>query len=307
MVHYASTPMNIIFVITNSGGKNLVFVTDTLKIYSLKEAIGLAQNGKLKGTYTVRGRGGIYLRTKPYISKEHELKTISITGKTLLAYAQDARHARSTALMNGYIKRYAASLADGYAYILLPVGQPKMLRVLTAAVKERLIIQKKHVFDAAEEFSIDPAMLGAIIIDEIARLFPFEGIIEALEGNIIGINVSIGVAQVTIDTAHDLIRKGIYHPNPKDTFLPYARLTNAGRRHLYDYLIQPKHNVRFAAAYIRFLIDFWSKHIDLSSRTDIIGTLYHIGYGKPKGNPKADERGAQIANEFYPLAKRWLT
>lgn len=298
--------MHIILVIMNSSGKNFVFVTDTLKVYSLKEAIGLAQNGKLKGAYTVRGRGGIYLRTKPNIPKMNELETLSVTGKVLVAYARDTRHdARSTALMNSYIQRYAASLADGYAYIL-PVGQPKMLRALTAAVKERLIIQKKHVLDAAEEFSIDPAMLGAILIDEIARLFPFEGIIEALEGNIIGVNVSIGIAQVTIDTAHDLIRKGIYHPNPKDTFLPYARLTNAGRRHLYDYLIQPKHNVRFAAAFIRFVIDFWSKYIDLSSRTDIIGTLYHIGYGKPKGDPKADERGAQIANEFYPLAKRWI-
>lgn len=306
MGHYASPPMNIIFVITNSRGKNLVFVTDTLKIYSLSEAIGLAQKGKLKGAYTVRGRGGTYLRTKTNIPKRNKLETLSITGKALVAYVRDTRHdARSTALMSSYIKRYAASLADGYAYIL-PVGQPKMFRVLTAAVKEKLIIQKKNVLYAAEEFSINPAMLGAILIDEIARLSPFEGIIEALEGNIIGVNVSIGVAQVAIDTAHDLIRKGIYHPNPKDPFLPYARLTNAGRRHLYDYLIQPKHNVRFAAAYIRFVIDFWSKHIDLSSRIDIIGTLYHIGYGKPKADPKADERGAQIASEFYPLAKRWL-
>lgn len=60
------------------------------------------------------------------------------------------------------------------------------------------------------------------------------------------------------------------------------------------------------AAFIRFIIDFWSRHIDLSSRTDITGTLYHIGYGIPKTNPKADERGMQIANEFYQLAKSWL-
>lgn len=210
--------MNIILVITNSRGKNLVFVIDTLKIYSLKEAIGLVQNGKLKGAYTVRGRGGIYLRTKQNIPKKNELETLSITGRSLVAYARDARHAQSTTSMSNYIKLYTASLADGHAYIL-PVGQPKMLRVLTTAVKERL---------------------------------------------------------------------------------------NAGRRHLYDYLIQPKHNVRFAAAFIQFVIDFWSRHIDLSSRTDIIGTLYHIGYGKPKIDPKADERGTQIANKFYPLAKRWL-
>lgn len=299
------TSMDIILVITNARGKNLVFVSNEGKPFQLKTAIKLAIHGTIRGVYPVRKKTGTYLRTKPFMAKENEIETLSITGKTLLAYAQDARRVRSTMSMENYIKLYATSLANGRAYIL-PVGQPKMLRVLTATVRKRIIANKKHILGAAKEFSIDKAMLGAILIDEITRLIPFESIIEAFGGNIIGVNVSIGVAQVTIDTAHELIRKGIYRPNTKDARLLYARLTNAGRRHLYDYLIQPKHNVRFAAAYIRFVIDFWSKHEDLSSRTDIIGTLYHIGYGKPKTDPKADERGTQIANEFYPLAKRWL-
>ncbi|MEK7122421.1 MAG: hypothetical protein AAB855_01040, partial [Patescibacteria group bacterium] len=234
-----------------------------------------------------------------------ELETLSITCRTVFAYAQDARRRRNIPSLNNYIRLYALSLKKGRAYIL-PVGQPKVLRVLAAEARARFVSNKKHIFGAAKEFSIDPALLGAVIIDEIARLLPFEDIIDAMGGDIIGWNVSIGVAQVKIDTAHDLIRKGIYHPNLKDRSLPYARLTNAGRRYLYDYLILPKHNVRFAAAFIRYVFDFWSEYIDLSNRADIIGTLYHQGYGDPKMNPESNDRGRQIATEFYPVAKRWL-
>jgi hypothetical protein len=34
--------------------------------------------------------------------------------------------------------------------------------------------------------------------------------------------------------------------------------------------------------------------------------LYHQGYGKPHPEPEPDERGKQIAKEFYRLSKRWL-
>lgn len=297
--------MNIILVITNTCGKNLVFVSSEGKSLQLKDAIAAAVHGKIKDIYPVRKKAGTYLRTKPSIPKENELEIISITGKTLVAYAQDARRVQSTTSIRNYIKLYAASLVGLRSYIL-PVGQSKAFRVPIAVVEEKFIEHKKHILSAAKEFSIDPAMLGAILIDEIARLLPFEGIIDALGGDIVGVNVSVGVAQVKIDTAHDLIRKGIYHPNKKDARLPYDRLTNTGRRHLYDYLIQSKHNIRFAAAFIRHVIDLWSQYIDLSNRVDIIGTLYNRGYGEPKKNPTANERGKQIANEFYPLARRWL-
>jgi len=89
--------------------------------------------------------------------------------------------------------------------------------------------------------------------------------------------------------------------------LPFSgNLTNANRRHLYQYVVQPEHSIRFAAAFIRHVIDFWSPHIDLTNRLDIIGTLYNQGYGNPNPHPESIGRGDQIADEFYPLAKKWL-
>lgn len=294
--------MKIILVTTDTRRRNLVFVSEELKSFSLEEAIELAEDGKIEGVYTVNRSTGTYIRTKPFVPKSKEFETLSITGRNLLLYTQDARHAVSTPALSRYVELYLASLKEGKLFIE-PVGQPK---VLTAAVKEKFLPHRSHILAAAKKFDIDPILLGAIIIDEIARLAPFEEIINALEARIVGLNVSVGIAQVKIDTAHDLIKKGIYHPNPDDTKLPFKRLTNAGRAYLYIYLIQPKHNIFFAVARIRELIDEWKPYVDLTKHADIIATLYHLKYRKPHERPKANERGKQIAKEFYQLSKRWL-
>jgi hypothetical protein len=302
MVEIQPKMMKIILVTTDTRRKNLVFVSEELKSLSLEEAINLAGAGKMEGVYAVDRSTGTYLRTKPSIPKSEEFETLSITGRNLLSYAQDARRGVSTPALNRYVELYLASLKEGNLFIK-PVGQPK---VLTAAVKEKFLPHRLHILMAAKKFNIDPILLGAIIIDEIARLKPFESIFDALGARIVGWNVSVGIAQVKVDTAHDLIKKGAYHPNPDDTKLPFNRLTNAGRAYLYTYLIQPKYNIFFAAGFIRFVIDFWKADIDLAKRPEIIATLYHQGYGKPHPEPEPDERGKQIAKEFYRLSKRWL-
>lgn len=160
----------------------------------------------------------------------------------------------------------------------------------------------------AKEFDIDPYLLGAIIIDEVVRLSPFEDIRDAFLLNLLGRNVSVGIAQVKLETANNVIKKGLYNPNPKDKELPFRGvLSNKDRVYLYPYVVEPKHNIRFAAAYIRDVITVWSKYIDLAGRPEIIATLYSKGYGDPKSNPIASKRGAQIMEEFYALAKKWIS
>ena len=88
--------------------------------------------------------------------------------------------------------------------------------------------------------------------------------------------------------------------------LSFKKLDGHARAYLYTYLIQPKHNIFFAAAYVRYSIDLWTPKIDLTGRPEILATLYSIGYGKPHSDPDASERGMQIVKEFYPLARTWL-
>ena len=84
-------------------------------------------------------------------------------------------------------------------------------------------------------------------------------------------------------------------------------LSNKDRIYLYEYLIQPKHNIRFAAAHMRSLINEWMKAIDISEKPEIIATLYSYKYKPPHPHPEPSERGSQIATEFYKLSKKWLS
>ena len=86
-----------------------------------------------------------------------------------------------------------------------------------------------------------------------------------------------------------------------------GQLSNEDRAYLYKYVVEPKHNARFAAAHIRDLINEWMKAVNISQRPEIIATLYSNKYKPPRSNPEASERGEQITTEFYKLSKKWLT
>ena len=296
--------MRIILVATDVSRKNIAFVSDTGRALSLEEAIRLIQAQTLKSAYIVRGKYGEYVRSLPNVALKDNLDTLSVSGRDIISYINQTKHAVSTPPISRYLERYLASLDEGEPFIT-PIGQEK---ILVADVKERFVPHLSLITTVAEEFNIDRHLLGAILIDEIARMRPFEPIFDKLGATIVGLNVSVGIAQVKIDTANQLIKKGLYNPNSNDKKLPFLGvLSNFKREHLYEYLIQPKHNIRFAAAFVRDLINDWAKKIDLSRRPEIIATLYHLPYRKPHSKPVADERGNQITIEFYGQAKKWLT
>lgn len=295
--------MKIILVATDTRAKSLVFVSDTLKVFSLKQVFDLIHSGVLKDVYIVQSQYGNYIRSAPNIATMDNLDTLSVSGPNIISFINQTSHAKSTPPISDYMRRYLASLKEGEPF-LTPVGQNK---VLVADIKNKFTEHLSLISTAAKEFSADKYLLGAIIIDELARMHPFEPIINKLEAKIVGMNVSIGIAQVKIDTANQLIKKGLYNPNPGDKKLPFnGTLSNDDRKYLYEYVIQPKYNVRFAAAFIRSLINDWMDEIDLSQRPEIVATLYHLPYRPPRSKPVSDERGDQIASEFYKLAKKWL-
>ena len=160
--------------------------------------------------------------------------------------------------------------------------------------REKLQSHKELIFEAAKHYNIDPYLLGAIIIDEIARLAPFEDAIELLVAQHVGRNTSLGIAQIKINTARDLIETRYYDFKEVDS--------------LANHIAQPKHNVFLAAARIRSIIDRWGKVIDISNRPEIIATLYSLEDSKkpPHSDPQPNERGNQIVGEFYQLSKSFL-
>lgn len=293
--------MKIVLVATDSGGKNLVFVSDILEVYSLSEALRLVHNGELEDVYPVRGSAGLYLRTKPTVPKKEHLDHLSISSYKLFAAPDNLDHALAMPVFDTYWPIYKRALIEaGGPFIAI-----KEHTVITKKqARDRLIPHKDLIFVAAKKFDVDPYLLGAIIIDEVARFAPFEIMTDPLGGLFLGANTSVGIAQVEIDTAHDLIVRGYYHPNPRDSRLSPKNVQNISRQELYPYV--KKHSIAFAAARMRALTDEWKRFVDLSKGPEIIATLYHLERRKPHAHPRPNERGLQITQEFYLLAKDWL-
>lgn len=297
--------MKFILVVTDAKGKNLAFVSKELQTLSLTEATEATRRGDVEGAYIVERKTGAYIRSKKSVPKLEQFEKIAIPFKNLLLYTQGVRSAENTPSFKTYIDLFASSIKPDQPFITL-AGQPPW-KVLTADVKEKMIPQRANILASADKFKIDPYLLGAILIDEIAQSNPIEEILDVLGVKIVGGNTSVGIAQVKTDTANSIIAQGLYNPNPDDSVLPFKKMNKAAREHLYTYLVDSKHCIFFAGAYIRSIINYWASNVDLSKRPDIIGTLYSQGYGKPKLHPEANERGTQIATEFYSLANQWLT
>lgn len=295
--------MKIILAISDYKGKNVVFATDTFRVFSLEEAVGLVKAGALEDISLVRRSGSIYLRTKKNVPKERELGTISLTDDDLITFSQGFSHAKSTPALSRYLELYRDNLVDSHE-LIKPIRN--LFRVPIVPVRDVLVANKNYIFSASKHFEIDPFLLSAILIDEIAGILPFEPIMDRVKASGFGFNTSVGVSQMMADTANNLIRKGLYNPNPKDSKLPFKRMNLSARLYLYPYLFQPKHNIFFAAALIKSFIDDWRSFVDLTSRPKILATLYHLPYKPPRANPDSNERGVQIVEEFYPLANKWL-
>lgn len=297
--------MKIILVATGAKGKNVVFVSDALKVFALGETVRLAKDGNIENVYAVDGRSGAYVRTKPHTNKAERLEQLSVSPHQLFASANDASFAMSTPALARYLKLYERALEEESGPYIVIGGHRKITK---DAAKAKLTSHKGYIFEAAEKFNVDPYLLGAILIDEIARFLPFEGVGEALLVFFVGKNASGGIAQVKVETARGLIQDGYYNPDPGDQMLSVERIKKTSRAHLYQYVKEPKYSIFFAAARIRELIDRWKVATDIHERPNIIATLYSFTDSKhtPHANPQPSNRGLQIASEFYELAKEWL-
>lgn len=295
--------MKIVLVVTGAKGKNVVFISDTLQTYPLEKAVALARKGTFENVYAVKGRTGAYLRTKPGVVKKEHLDRLSVSSYQLFSSVDDIGHALSTPAFDNYWLVYQNSLKKGEGPFIVIGGHALITKKMA---KEKLQPHRKLVFEAAKKFKVDPYLLGAIIIDEIARFGPIEPITDPLAGYFIGVNTSAGIAQVKTDTARGLIKNGYYNPNPKDNNLSPERIQKIPLSYLYKYVVQPEHSISFAAAKMRALIDKWQKSVDISKSPDIIATLYSLKGKIPHAHPHPNDRGLQIANEFYKLAQEYL-
>lgn len=298
--------MKIILTVTDSKGKNVVFVSEKLRACSLEEVTDLTKKRQVENMCVIEGGMGTYVRSNPNMESKDNLDKLAISPSKVFSFIDDVNNVLPIPSFSAYWKIYQDALSgqgqNAQPFIVID-NYP---RTTKKDLRERLVRYKRFIFDAAKKFSIDPYLLGAVLIDEIARAAPIEGIVDLLAVYFLGKSTSVGVAQIKIETARALIKNGYYNPDPRDKSLSKVNIDSASRSHLYSYVVQPKHNIFFAAAQISSLINDWKRVFDISNKLEIIATLYSLKYTKPHTNPKANNRGLQIVKEFYRLAKEIL-
>ena len=292
--------MKIIAAVTDSKRKSLMFMLDSLQVISLDDAIKYVKDEKIDGVHIVRGKSGNYIRT----NRSLERKNIDAMSVSLYRFVIPNATKSLLALheLKDFWKHYQTQLQKrirkGDVLITVEGEWPLATK---EHVRETMLPYGKHIFTAAKRYNIDPCLLGAILIDEIVRLAPLEDVRDKALAFAINKNVSVGVGQIQLKNIRAIIEKGYYNPNPSDENLLSENINSLPYSYFHKYAADKKHSVYFAAAFIRYLIDEWVSVIEL--QPNIIATLYHLEYRRPHAHPEPNERGIQIVNEFYPMAK----
>jgi hypothetical protein len=302
--------MKMIMVVTDSKRRNLLFVTEDLKAYSLDEALNLVEKGLIEGVHIVKTKikkaVQKYLRADPNASEKDNLDYMAITPHRSFRAIEDVTDLFQNPGFKQYWQLYTDYLNDVRKKGNEIISIDGLYRTPKRFVVEKVRNHKRYIFPAARKFSIDPYTLGAIVIDEYAQYSAIDILTDDLLLTLR--DPSVGIAQITLKTARTLIKKEYYNPNPADPKLSKSRIDSVSGEYLYAYVVKPRHNINFAAARIRYLIDRWENAFDISDRPDLIGTLYSASDSKkkPHDKPKPSDRGKQIQEEFYPLAKQIL-
>ncbi|MFA5880181.1 MAG: DUF3892 domain-containing protein [Candidatus Margulisiibacteriota bacterium] len=279
--------MKIILVITNSKGKKVGFIADNGQLLTLQEAIAATEKGLFEHVRILKTKTGIFLRSNLNSLLEDNLNNM------VVKYGIFFRNIKNEILEN-YLKNRSDNLEKKYSHGDL-IYIDGIARTYKPDVISVISKNSDNIKMSARKYGIDPFILGSILIDEYCRR-NIDDRADFLA--IFGTNTSVGLAQVKIATARSMISQNIC----KDEAFT-ASLSN---KELYDYLVQEKYSIDFAAARIRQIIDYWKKqkNVNINTRADVIGQVYSQGLGRPKENPIILDRGNQVKNEFYPLAQQ---
>ncbi|OGC19746.1 hypothetical protein A2282_08955 [candidate division WOR-1 bacterium RIFOXYA12_FULL_36_13] len=282
--------MEILLVIEDKKGRNILFVMDNFQTLTIKGVIDFIKNGIVSGLHLVSTKSGVYIRSNLNSKKDDNLDSISISFSSL-------KNGRKSKSLSKYNKKRNVFLKEQEKQKEKVVYIDREPKKTEKEIIKYLAKYKKHILSAAKDLKVDTYLLGAILIDEDLRREWQDDWFDRLGQ--LGIDFSVGIAQIKVSTAKDLIKRGFYNPNPKDD-----KLSALPTRELYKYLNDPKYSIYFAAAKIRQIKNDFSLRYNLN-RLEVVADLYsRKNLDKTKG--KVSSRGKQIAKEFYKIAKKAL-
>lgn len=288
----------IILVISDKKGKNILFVLDNLQALTLKEAIKEAKKGNLLGIGIVKTRKGGYPRANPNIKKDDNLDSLSIPWNSITKISKE----KGTSAVKHYYQRRQQFLKEKEEQREKVIYIDGRRKKTEKEIIKYLSNYKTFIFSAAKKLKADKYLLAAILIDETLRRDWIDDCSDWLA--IFGQDRSVGIAQVRISTARDLIRRGFYPADPSDKNITPQNADKLSSRYLNEYINDPGHSVLFVAAKINQVKKDFASSYDIS-RLDIIADLYSRSNLDSTGG-RTTTRGKQIATEFYKIAKKSL-
>ena len=283
--------MKILIALADSTGKNVAFITDDLVTRTLEEIISLVQKTVIEGVHVVTTEHGPYVRANRNETKTDNLDFLSVPAADFLEELKQEGHSQAAERFHQLLEKRLREQPDPSKIIYLD----DRARGTKNQIFNRLKPLAPDILAAAKEYNIDPYTLGAIMIDEYLRSGP-DDLLDVL-GKYRLRDTSVGLAQVKMSTARGIISSGYYKDISDD-------ISNSD---LYELLANDKTSIRFAAAFIKREIDLWKPFIDLSNRPEILGALYSLPKKTPHGKPGSNNRGDQIRDKLYQLAKEVLS
>jgi len=142
---------------------------------------------------------------------------------------------------------------------------------------------KQNILDAAHEYNVNPGILASAIYTEQANNVSWKDYyIDPLAA--FALDVSLGVSQVRISTAMMLEDRGYMKKTEYKEWHGNNDI-NSRRSAIAKKLQDDKTNIRYAAAYMKCIIDIWkSVYPEIDNQAAIMATLYNMGeYGGEKG------------------------
>lgn len=168
-----------------------------------------------------------------------------------------------------------------------------------------LLHSKKNLISyAANKFDVNPSFLASIVYTERYLNYDWTDKVFDQALAMVGKNSSIGFCQVKLKTAYYIEKQladSLSDFYPGEKYKNILGLTKNPYR-LIERLQNDSLNILYAAAYLRIIQSYWSKHgFTIDDRPEIIGSLYQLGLfqesGKPRQphfNPRANNFGKNV-------------
>ena len=274
----------IILVVKNRPGKTTAFITDSFEILSLEELFKYVRKGLLQGLHLVETSDGTHVRSDRNLSTFDNLSSLLVPAGSLSKRLTNASF-KDKAVYN-FIK------ARG-RFLELEFSKDELIYIDRTAyiskdeVSQRFMPITSEIKRAAKQQNIESSLLAAILVDELAESGP-DDLFDLLGS--LGVNTTVGLAQVKLTTARLLIKNGYYQAS--------STITD---QKLYGLLTDDHEAVKFAAAYIRFTIDHRTRR-KLGLTPEHIATAYSRGFN----HSEVSARGTTIIKVFVPVAKELL-